>query len=186
MDMEIDRTSLPGIIVLKPKRYKDNRGFFAEIYHKKKYQDAGISCDFVQDNISFSLQCVLRGLHYQIHYQQAKLVQVLKGRVYDVAVDIRVGSVTFGRWVGIEISDQNGYQVFIPEGYAHGFCVLSEDAIFAYKCSDFYRPDDEGGVNWADPRIAIQWPISSPIISEKDNQYPFLDQITETNLPRSL
>jgi dTDP-4-dehydrorhamnose 3,5-epimerase len=181
--MDIEKTALPGVIILKPEKYKDTRGFFAETYHRKKYQELGILCDFVQDNLSYSVQGVLRGLHYQLHHQQAKLVQCLRGRIFDAAVDIRVGSATFGKWAGAEISDQNGYQVFIPEGYAHGFCVLSEEAIFTYKCSDFYNPDDEGGVNWADPLIAIDWPLTSPIISEKDGHYPFLNQIPETNLP---
>jgi len=181
--MEIESTTLLGVIILKPKRFKDNRGFFAETYHKKKYQEFGIHCDFVQDNLSFSVKGVLRGLHYQICHQQAKLVQCLQGCIFDVAVDVRVGSATFGKWAGVEISEANGYQVFIPEGYAHGFCVLSEDALFTYKCSDFYRPDYEGGINYADPEIAINWPKGKFIISEKDNQYPFLNQITKDKLP---
>src|SRR3989339_942768 len=183
IDMEIENTELPGVIILKPKRFKDNRGFFAETYHKKKYQELGIHCDFVQDNLSFSVQGVLRGLHYQICHQQAKLVQCLQGCIFDVAVDVRVGSTMFGKWVGVEISEENGYQVYIPEGYAHGFCVLSEKAIFTYKCSDFYRPDDEGGINWADPQIAITWAIDKFIISAKDSQYPFLNQISKEQLP---
>jgi len=181
--MEIENTALPEVIILKPKRFKDNRGFFAETYHKEKYQELGIHCDFVQDNLSFSVHGVLRGLHYQICHQQAKLVQCLQGCIFDVAVDVRVGSTMFGKWVGVEISEENGYQVFIPEGYAHGFYVLSEEAIFTYKCSDFYRPDDEGGINCADPRIAIAWPTNKFIISAKDSQYPLLNQISKKKLP---
>ena len=181
--MEIKNTALPGVIILKPKRFNDNRGFFVETYHKEKYQELGINCNFVQDNLSFSTQGVLRGLHYQVHHQQAKLVQCLHGHIFDAVVDVRFGSATFGKWVGVEISEANGYQIFIPEGYAHGFCVLSENALFAYKCSNFYRPDDEGGINYADPEIAIFWPKIKFIISEKDKQYPFLNQISRDSLP---
>ena len=181
--MEIENTALPGVIILKPKRFKDNRGFFVETYHAKNYRELGIHCDFVQDNLSFSIKGVLRGLHYQICHQQAKLVQCLQGSIFDVAVDIRIGSPAFGKWVGVEISEANGYQVFIPRGYAHGFCVLSKNALFTYKCSDFYRPEDEGGINYTDPKIAINWPKSEFIISEKDCQYPFLSQISKDKLP---
>ncbi len=183
MTIEVQTTALPGVVVLKPKQYRDPRGYFLESYHQIKYRELGINCEFVQDNLSFSLFGVLRGLHYQIRHQQAKLIQCVKGRVFDVAVDIRLGSPTFAKCFGIELSGKNGLQMFIPKGFAHGFCVLSEEAIFHYKCSDFYHPDDEGGILWSDPALEIQWPLENPILSEKDGCYRRLNQIPETELP---
>jgi dTDP-4-dehydrorhamnose 3,5-epimerase len=164
--------------------FSDDRGFFLETYHKAKYRELGIPVEFVQDNLSFSRAGTLRGLHYQHPHDQTKLVQVLVGHVFDVTVDIRSGSPTIGKWLGIHLSDENRRQVFIPEGFAHGFCVLSDTALFSYKCSDLYAPDYEGGVLWSDPDIGIKWPLKEPILSEKDSVYPRLRDIPVDRLPR--
>ena len=170
--MEIIRTLLDGVLILVPRVFDDDRGFFMETYHKEKYIKLGMSVDFVQDNLSFSCAGTLRGLHYQHPHGQAKLVQVLNGHVFDVTVDIRSGSPTFGKWFGIYLSDDNKRQVFIPEGFAHGFCVVSETALFLYKCSDFYAHECEGGVLWSDPDLGIDWPIKEPILSERTRNIP--------------
>ena len=133
--------------------------------------------------VSYSLKNTVRGLHFQIKHSQAKLIQVISGEIFDVAVDLRTGSVTFGKWFGIHLSDENRRQVFIPKGFAHGFCVLSDVALFSYKCSDFYAPDDEGGITWCDPHIGIEWPVNNPIISEKDKHYQKLSDLTPEQLP---
>jgi len=182
--MKVFKTTLEGVIVFEQKVFSDNRGFFTEIYNKEKYRKLGISAEFSQDNLSFSHEGTLRGLHYQHPHHQAKLVQVLTGHVFDVSVDIRSGSPTFGQWVGIHLSDKNKRQVFIPEGFAHGFCVLSDTAVFLYKCSDLYAPDCEGGVLWCDPDVGIEWPVKEPILSEKDAKYPRLRDIAVDRLPR--
>ena len=186
MDIEIESTTLSRVIILKPKRHRDNRGFFTETYHKDKYADAGITVNFVQDNVSFSFKNILRGLHYQLPHPQAKLIHVLRGSIFDVAVDIRPASPTFAKWAGIELSADNGYQIFIPEGYAHGYFTLSDKAIVTYKCSDFYHPEDEGGIYWADPYIAIAWPSKNPILSEKDSSYPSFNDIPHSKLQNYL
>jgi len=172
--MKIITTSLEGVLIIEPRVFEDNRGFFMETYNQNKYQKSRINRLFVQDNLSYSVRGTLRGLHFQIKHPQAKLVQVITGEIFDVAVDIRKGSPTFGKWTGVVLSAQNKRQVFIPEGFAHGFCVISETACFLYKCSDFYAPDDEGGIIWSDPDIGIEWPVKDPIISEKDKHYPRL------------
>ena len=166
--MKIITTSIEGVLIIEPEVFEDSRGFFMEIYHRDRYMTSGINRVFVQDNLSYSVQGTLRGLHYQIGTPQAKLVQVITGEVFDVTVDIRADSPTFGKGTGFHISDQNRRQLFIPEGFAHGFCVISEVAYFLYKCSDFFAPDDEGGILWSDPDIGIDWPVEHPIISEKD------------------
>ena len=181
--MNIITTSLEGVLIIEPKVFEDNRGFFMETYNQKRYIEAGINTIFVQDNLSYSIRGTVRGLHYQIRHPQAKLVQVITGEIFDVVVDIRPGSATFGQWAGVHLSDNNRRQLFIPEGFAHGFCVLSEAAHFLYKCSDFYVLDDEGGILWSDPGIGIKWPIKDPIISEKDKQYPDLSDVSEEKLP---
>jgi len=182
--MKILRTDLVGVLIVEPVVFDDDRGFFMEAYHKGKYAKLGISVDFVQDNISFSRAGTLRGLHYQHPHGQAKLVQVLDGHVFDVTVDIRSGSPTFGKWFGIHLSDENRKQVFVPEGFAHGFCVLSDTALFSYKCSDLYAPDCEGGVQWSDPDIGIEWPVKEPVLSEKDAKYPRLRDVPMNRLPK--
>ena len=168
---------------MEPKVFRDDRGFFLETYHKKKYQGQGMPSEFVQDNLSFSRKDTLRGLHYQLPHEQAKLVQVLKGHVFDVTVDIRHGSPSFGRWIGIYLSADNLRQLFVPAGLAHGFCVISDTALFSYKCSDFYAPDCERGVLWDDPDLAIDWPVKEPVLSEKDAKYPRLKDIPVERLP---
>lgn len=181
--MKIITTSIEGILIIEPKTFKDNRGFFMETYNQKRYNASGINPTFVQDNLSYSLKNTLRGLHFQIKHPQAKLIQVISGEIFDVAVDLRSGSATFGKWTGIHLSDENKRQMYIPKGFAHGFCVLSEFALFHYKCSDFYAPEDEGGLIWSDPDIGIEWPVENPIISEKDNQFQKLFDLTAEKLP---
>lgn len=172
--MKINTTSIEGLLVLEPDVFRDERGFFLETFHEQKYEELGIESNFVQDNLSLSSKGILRGLHFQYRKPQAKLVQVLLGEVFDVAVDIRQGSTTFGKYFGIMLSQDNLYQLFIPEGFAHGYCVVSETALFAYKCSEFYSPAYEGGLLWSDPDIAIEWPISDPLLSQKDSRLPCL------------
>jgi len=176
-------TSLNGVFIIEPRIFEDARGCFLETYHQKKYEEAGIDRIFVQDNLSYSVRNTLRGLHYQNKHAQAKLVQVIKGSVYDVAVDIRKGSPTFGQWAGAELNDENRRQMFVPEGFAHGFCVLSETAYVSYKCSDLYAPDDEGGILYSDPDIGIEWPMSDFLLSDKDSQYPCLNDVPSELLP---
>ncbi len=169
--MKIIKTLLEGVFIIEPKVFRDSRGFFMETYNQNRYRESGIHRIFVQDNLSCSVKGTLRGLHFQVKHPQAKLVQVITGEIFDVAVDIRPDSPTFGKWAGVYLSDQNRRQLFIPEGFAHGFCVLSETAHFLYKCSDFYAPEDEGGIIWSDPEIGINWPVNNPIISDKDKEY---------------
>ena len=177
--MNIITTSLEDVLIIEPRIFKDNRGFFMETYNQNKYQKSGINRLFIQDNLSYSVRGTLRGLHFQINHPQAKLVQVITGEIFDVAVDIRKDSPTFGKWTGVVLSDQNKRQMFIPEGFAHGFCVISETAHFLYKCSDFYAPDDEGGIIWSDPDIGIDWPVKNPVISEKDKHHPRLYELAK-------
>ncbi len=180
--MNIVNTPIKGVLIVEPKIFKDNRGFFMETYNQNIYQGLGINRIFVQDNLSYSVQDTLRGLHFQIKHPQAKLVQVVSGEIFDVVVDIRPGSSTFGQWTGVHLSDQNKRQLFVPEGFAHGFCVLSKTTFLFYKCSDFYEPDDEGGILWSDPDIGIEWPVQDPIISEKDKNLPRLADLLPEQL----
>jgi dTDP-4-dehydrorhamnose 3,5-epimerase len=181
--MQVIPTDLEGVLIVEPRIFQDRRGFFMETYQRARYEKFGISCSFVQDNFSCSLKHTLRGLHFQIDHPQAKLVQAITGEIFDVAVDLRKGSPTFGRWTGALLSEENRRQLFIPEGFAHGFCVLSDTARFLYKCSDFYAPEDEGGISWSDPDIGIEWPLSDPIISDKDAGLPFLADMHPHRLP---
>ena len=181
--MKLINTAIEGLIVIEPQVFGDIRGFFMETYHQQRYQALGIPTQFVQDNLSFSVRKTLRGLHYQAKQPQAKLVQVLTGKVFDVAVDVRPGSPTFGEWEGVVLSDQNRRQFFIPAGFAHGFCVLSDTAHFMYKCSTFYAPDDEVGILWSDPQIGIEWPVTDPIVSDKDLQFGPLAAVPKEKLP---
>lgn len=181
--MKISETSLPSVLMIEPKIFNDDRGFFMETYHEERYRGAGINLRFVQDNFSYSVYGTLRGLHYQYPHGQAKLVQVLMGEVFDVAVDIRRGSPTFGQWCGEHLSDKNRRQMLIPEGYAHGFCALSETALFIYKCTDFYTPDSERGILWSDHDLGIEWPVDSPLLSEKDSNYQCLSDVPVDALP---
>jgi len=181
--MEIIATSIEDVLIVKPDVFKDRRGFFLETYHSSRYRASGIDREFVQDNLSFSSKGTLRGLHFQKTQPQAKLVQVIQGEIFDVAVDIRPKAPSFGKWVGVTLSDQNKHQVFIPEGFAHGFCVISDTALFSYKCSNFYTPSDEGGILWSDPGIGIQWPFQNPIVSDKDQKYPALKELSPDDFP---
>jgi dTDP-4-dehydrorhamnose 3,5-epimerase len=181
--MKFIETSLPGCVVIEPQVFGDARGFFYESYNEAKYREAGIDRRFVQSNVSRSARGVLRGLHYQWPHPQGKLVSVLEGEVYDVAVDIRHGSPTFGKWAGVMLTAENHRHFWIPEGFAHGFCVVSEHATFSYQCTDLYNREADGGIRWDDPAIGIDWPISSPLLSEKDAKAPLLSEVAESRLP---
>lgn len=181
--MHVRKTSLEGVLLLEPVSHEDGRGFFMETWHQRKYREAGVDRSFVQDNLSYSVRNTLRGLHYQLHHPQAKLVYVVEGDIFDVAVDIRVGSPGFGRWVGVRLSGGNRRQVFVPEGFAHGFCVVSESALVVYKCTDFYDRRDEGGILWSDPGIGIEWPVPDPLLSAKDAGFPRLAELAAERLP---
>jgi dTDP-4-dehydrorhamnose 3,5-epimerase len=177
--MEIIKTSIPEVIVFVPPVFTDSRGYFLETYQQQKYAEAGISKPFVQDNQSYSTKNVLRGLHFQLRHPQAKLVRVTQGTVFDVAIDIRKHSPTFGKWHGEILSAENKRQMYVPENFAHGFCVLSDNAEFVYKCTDFYVLGDESGLIWNDPQLGIDWPIDQPILSDKDAVLPKLADILE-------
>ena len=166
--MNFINLSIPDVILVEPFIFNDDRGYFLETYHRDKFLSAGIACNFVQDNYAKSIKNTLRGLHYQEKYPQDKLVRCLKGKVFDVAVDIRKKSPYFGQWVGQELSEENKYQLFIPKGFAHGYYVMSEIAEVSYKCSDIYHPEDENGILWNDSEIGITWPTLDPILSDKD------------------
>ena len=177
--MQIEETDIPGVLVVTPKVFGDERGFFLETYNKEDFQQAGIEPEFVQDNHSKSTQGVVRGLHYQKKFPQGKLIWVIQGEVLDVIVDIRRGSPTFAKWISILISAENKKQVWIPGGLAHGFSVLSETAEFCYKVTDYYHPEDEGGIRWNDPQLKIDWQVQNPLLSEKDRQLPLLAEAAE-------
>jgi dTDP-4-dehydrorhamnose 3,5-epimerase len=166
--MRFHKTALDGVVVVEPILFPDDRGFFFETYHSERFVQHGLPANFPQDNQSFSKAKVLRGLHAQREKPQGKLVRAIEGRIWDVAIDVRPGSATFGRWVAEELSDENRLQLYVPPGYLHGFCVLSETARVIYKCTDVYAPNDEIGVRWDDPELGIKWPIRDPVLSEKD------------------
>jgi dTDP-4-dehydrorhamnose 3,5-epimerase len=180
----VETCEIEGIKIITPRVFPDERGYFMETYQKEDFVKAGIDLDFVQDNQSASKKGVLRGLHFQKQYPQDKLVRVIRGAVYDVAVDLRAGSKTFGKWVGVELSEENKKQFFIPKGFAHGFLVLSDYAEFVYKCSDFYHPGDEGGIIYNDPEIGVKWPIEDGlelIMSDKDTKWGGLSDYVKAN-----
>lgn len=183
MALECIATGISEIKLIKPRFFPDDRGFFQQTYHEEQYREAGIDVRFVQDNWSRSTKGVLRGLHYQLKNPQDKLVSVMRGEVFDVAVDIRQGSPTFGKWVGAVLSETNHHQLFVPKGFAHGFCVLSDEVDFVYKCSDFYAPGDEYSICWSDPDIGIRWPVSDVLVSEKDQKAPLLKNVPQIHLP---
>jgi dTDP-4-dehydrorhamnose 3,5-epimerase len=180
--MKVIETRLPGVLILEPRVFRDERGHFAETWQRDRYREVGIDVDFVQDNASFSRHGVLRGLHYQNPTPQGKLVSVLRGEVFDVAVDLRVGSATFGEWVGVELSGENLRQMWIPEGFAHGFVVTADSALFSYKCTAPYAPEHERSLRWDDPDIGIEWPVRRPILSPKDAEAPLLREISGEGL----
>lgn len=175
--MNVIETALPGVLIIEPKTFGDQRGFFLESFQVERYREAGIDLPFVQDNHSRSPYGVLRGLHFQRTCPQGKLVSVSRGAVYDVAVDIDPQSATCGQFVGVELNDENHRQLWVPPGYAHGFCVLSDVADFQYKCTDLYFPEDEDGLIWNDSEIGIPWPVEAPKLSTKDQQNPTLREL---------
>jgi dTDP-4-dehydrorhamnose 3,5-epimerase len=181
--MKVNNTSIPGVMLIEPRVFADSRGYFLETWQQHRYREFGLPSQFVQDNISSSSYGTLRGLHFQHPRAQGKLVYVVQGEILDVAVDIRVGSPTFGRSCQALLSSDNKHQLYVPEGFAHGFCVTSETAIVMYKCTDFYVPETEGGIVWNDPDLAIPWPIKTPTLSDKDQRYLQLRQMTRERLP---
>ena len=180
--MQILPTKLPGAVIIEPDVFGDARGYFLETWNRQRYAVAGLDVDFVQDNLSFSKCGTLRGLHFQNPHAQGKLVSVLIGEVYDVAVDIRHGSPTFGQWVGVILSETNKRQFYVPPGFAHGFCVTSETALFAYKCTESYRATVEVGILWNDPDLGIDWPVVDPIVSERDGKATRLRELAVQRL----
>ena len=177
----MDKTHLEGLLLIKPNVYKDKRGYFYENYRDELFEANGLPTNYRQDNQTKSVKGTLRGLHYQMKYPQGKLVRVSLGMVYDVAVDLRKTSPTFGQYFGLNLTDKDHIQMYIPPGFAHGFCVLSDQAIFQYKCTEIYHPEDEYGIRWDDSQISINWSITDPVISERDLKLPFLSE--QKNLP---
>jgi dTDP-4-dehydrorhamnose 3,5-epimerase len=180
--VKVIETGIPGLVVIEPDVFSDQRGFFIETWSRDRYREAGVREDFVQDNLSFSRRGVLRGLHFQNPKPQGKLVYVLQGEVFDVAVDIRRGSPTFGQWYGVILSADNKRQLYVPPGFAHGFCVTSEMALFAYKCTNLYDPNAEGVIAWNDPDLGIDWPVDDPELSAKDADAMRLHELPEGRL----
>ena len=177
--MEFHETDLPGVLLIEPKVWKDERGFFLETFHAQKWAGSGHEVTFVQDNHSKSLKGILRGLHCQLEQAQGKLVRCISGSIFDVAVDIRLGSPNFGNWYGVELSSENFRQLYVPPEFAHGFLVLSESAEVEYKCTDFYHPQSELSIRWDDPHIGIDWPIQDPTLSQKDRDAPGLNEVMD-------
>jgi len=175
--MKFMPTKIPDVLLIEPEVHRDARGFFLETYHAARFESAGIPESFVQDNHSSSRAGTLRGLHAQLRHPQGKLVRVVRGEIYDVAVDIRRGSPSFSRFVAVRLSSENFLELYIPPGFAHGFLALSDEAEIAYKCTDLYRPGDEIGISWNDPQIGIPWPLERPLLSEKDRSAPWLAEI---------
>jgi len=185
--MNVIETNLPGVLIVEPKVFGDARGFFLETFHQQRYAEAGIPAEgmgFVQDNHSRSNKGVLRGLHFQLDNPQGKLVSAGTGAVFDVAADVNPDSATFGQWVGVELNEENHRQLWIPPGFAHGFCVLSDVADFQYKCTAVYDPASDAGVAWDDPTLAIDWPVEAPLLSTKDKALPMLLEASRDRLPQ--
>lgn len=184
MALRCMETPLPGVRLFAPDVFRDSRGFFMEVFHERKYAALGLEGRMVQVNLSRSAKGILRGLHYQLHHPQAKLLGVLQGAIYDVAVDIRRGSPTFGRWFGTMLEAEQRRQMFVPAGFAHGFCVMSDTAEVLYQCSDYYAPEDERGIAWDDPAIGIAWPLEGPpVLSDRDRRHPRLAEADPGALP---
>ncbi len=182
--MKVTETAIPGVLIVEPTRFGDARGWFMETWQAERYGAQGIPTAFVQDNLALSAKGVLRGLHAQHPYGQGKLVQVYRGRVFDVAVDVRRGSPSFGRWVGLTLDAERPMQFYVPPGFLHGYCVLSEEAMFGYKCTDLYHPQTQLSVRWDDPEIGIDWPLDGPpVLSEKDRDAPVLSDLVVDRLP---
>jgi dTDP-4-dehydrorhamnose 3,5-epimerase len=180
--MKVIACDIPGLIVLEPKVFGDSRGFFMELWNRRSYREAGIDADFVQDNLSRSRRGTLRGLHFQNPNAQGKLLQVLEGEVFDVAVDLRRRAPTFGRWYGVALSAENRRQFYVPPGFAHGFAVVSETVLFHYKCTGFYSPKDELAIRWNDADIGIEWPFMDPVLSERDAKALRLQEVPPERL----
>ena len=181
--MEVTETPLPGVLLIRPRLFRDPRGRFLETWHRDRYAAAGVPADFAQDNTAVSHEGVLRGLHYQYPEPQGKLVMVLAGAVFDVAVDVRRGSPTFGQWYGARLSAENGHQLWIPEGFAHGYVALADGTVFSYKCTRPYHPAGDSAIRYDDPDIGVEWPVEVPRLSEKDEAAPLLADIPEGRLP---
>ena len=182
--MKVSESNLEGLLLIELDRFEDDRGYFMETWQKERYRQLGIREEFVQDNLSYSTHSVLRGLHYQYPHGQGKLVYVAQGEVFDVAVDIRRGSPTFGKYEGYYLSAENRRQLYIPEGFAHGFCVTGSHALFAYKCTEYYNVKADKGIRWDDSSLNIKWPIAEPVLSGKDKEMPGLADIQEIDLPK--
>lgn len=181
--INIIKTKIDGLVIIKPSVFGDERGYFMETYNEEEFHEAGLTMKFVQDNESKSSKGVLRGLHFQRKFSQGKLVRVTRGEVYDVGVDLRYGSPTYGQWAGVLLTEENKTMFYVPEGFAHGFLVISDEAVFNYKCTNLYAPEYDGGVRWNDPSIGVEWPlegIDEPLLSEKDKELPFLSEIRDT------
>ncbi len=176
-EFKVTKTKLDGVLIIEPRVFGDKRGFFMETYNKEEFKKLGIDVDFVQDNHSKSKKNVLRGLHFQKKFPQGKLVRVIVGKVFDVVVDLRKGSPTFGQWTGIELTAENKKMFWVPKGFAHGFVTLEDDTEFVYKCDDLYHPEDEGGLLWNDPEVGIKWPTDNPLLSDKDQKFPTLKDL---------
>ncbi|MEJ2069320.1 MAG: dTDP-4-dehydrorhamnose 3,5-epimerase, partial [Syntrophobacterales bacterium] len=181
--MQVTPQLFPEILLIEPKIFRDRRGHFLEIFQARRYTEHGIPADFVQDNISHSSGGVVRGLHYQLRFPQGKLIVPLTGEIWDVVVDVRRGSPTFGQWLSATLTAEPCRQLYVPPGFAHGFAVVSDAATVLYKCTDFYHPEDEYGIVWNDPDLAIPWPTASPLLSDKDRHYPRLKELTPEQLP---
>ncbi len=181
--MKVTPTKLPEVLLLEPKIFPDDRGHFLETYQADRYRECGVPARFVQDNLSYSIKGVLRGLHYQLGQPQGKLVWAVQGRIFDVVVDIRKSSPSFGHWISLELDGDSYRQLYVPEGFAHGFCVLSAEAVVIYKCTDYYAPKEERGIIWNDPGLGIDWPVKDPLLSPKDLIYPTLHQAGRDQLP---
>jgi dTDP-4-dehydrorhamnose 3,5-epimerase len=176
-NVNIEKTKLPGVILVTSREFADERGFFTETYNQRQFTEAGLPADFVQDNHSRSNRGVLRGLHYQYPQWQGKLVRVIRGEIFDVAVDIRSDSPNFGQWVGVTLNADSQQPIYVPPGFAHGFCVMSEFADVVYKCTTLYKSQDDAAIRWDDPQINIDWPLRDPVISEKDSNAPYLSEV---------
>jgi dTDP-4-dehydrorhamnose 3,5-epimerase len=182
--MRVEQTPIPGVLVIEPRCFRDQRGFFLESFQAQRYRAIGIADDFVQDNHSRSAQGVLRGLHFQLKHPQAQIVTVMRGRIFDVTVDLRRGSATFARWFGIELGEEGPRQIYMAPGFAHGFYVISDNADLHYKVSRFYDQTDEGGLIWNDTEVGIAWPVEKPIMSNRDAAYPRLRDLDQVRLPQ--
>ncbi len=181
--MKVEPAPLKDVLIVRPDVFPDDRGRFMEIHREERYAAQGISTPFVQDNLSRSARGTLRGLHFQHPRPQAKLIQAIRGAVFDVVVDVRLGSPAFGRWFGLPLSAEDPCQHFVPEGFAHGFCALTDDALVLYKCSDVYVPECDAGILWSDPDLAVDWPVKDPLLSPKDRDLPRLRHVSKDALP---